>query len=288
MMMKPIEVQATTKPLTLQVQVVPVDYLIAGKRLITASTDQAFMVNQRLHVPLRILGQALQKQVTWENKTTTVRFNDTAISTGAKFDDKSNWLNATKKLTKSRLNITYPTVKFFINNQAMVLTANAGKPFMYKNRLYVPLRFIAEAFSQQVIWDGKSMIVKMNATKTSTNTGDSGNSGGTVTDPKEEKKKTIIANTDNKLRTLQTRCQRDLTEIFNQYRSATTDEQKKQWIDKGVKAVNTCDYTFNLIMTTLNNQLVNIGVFPNDIVASYRKEYDERKQKNYDSITQGG
>jgi hypothetical protein len=293
-LINPSEVRASIKPVTLQVKVVPVDYHISGKRLLTASTDQAYMMNNRLHVPLRILGQALKQEVTWESKTTTVRFKNSTKPNSAQFTEIGNATNTSKKLQNTQLKITYPAVKFFINNQSLALTASAGQPFMYKNRLYVPLRFIAEAFAQQVTWDGKQMVVKISTKVTSNNTGDSGNSGGSgdnggiVTDPIEEKRKTIIASTENKLRILQTRCQRDLIEIYDQYKRATTDEQKRQWIDKGVKALNTCDYTFNLIMTNLNDQLINIGVFPNDIVASYRKQYDERKQNNYDSITQGG
>jgi hypothetical protein len=83
-----------------------------------------------------------------------------------------------KKITNEKLQVLHSNVKFIVDGKTLILTEST-RPFLYKNRLYAPLRFIAESMSVSISWDTKFKRVDMKSNGGTGGTGGTGGAGGT-------------------------------------------------------------------------------------------------------------
>jgi hypothetical protein len=78
-----------------------------------------------------------------------------------------------------------------------------------------------------------------------------------------------------------------LSGYYDKYSATTNNDLQKKYIEQGITELNNCDMRFNLIVTSLNDQLMNIGYHPEAHVTEYRRKYEEVKQKNIDKLLGG-
>lgn len=81
-------------------------------------------------------------------------------SIAKEFSDTIKWDNTNRSIEITRDNLDiHMKIKdknYTINNKSMTMDT---EPFIYKDKAYVPIRFIAESFNQKIIWDGANKIV---------------------------------------------------------------------------------------------------------------------------------
>lgn len=112
--------------------------------------------NDRTYIPARFLAEAIGLTVTWDDTTNTVGFVDkgaNAIVYDAQHGDRTPF-NDTALLNKN--------IKFTMNGEPFVPTETDGSicyPLTYKDRTYIPARFIAEKAGLAVDWDSATKTV---------------------------------------------------------------------------------------------------------------------------------
>ena len=111
----------------------------------------------RTYIPARFLAEAIGFTVTWDSDTHTVGFNDNGVEkvNEAKHGDRTPYQD-TAILNKN--------IKFTVNGEAFVPTETDGSicyPLTYKDRTYIPARFIAEKAGLSVEWVGETKTIKL-------------------------------------------------------------------------------------------------------------------------------
>ena len=111
----------------------------------------------RTYIPARFLAEAIGFTVTWDGETQTVGFNDNGVEkvNEAKHGDRTPYQD-TAILNKN--------IKFTVNGEAFVPTETDGSicyPLTYKDRTYIPARFIAEKAGLSVEWVGETKTIKL-------------------------------------------------------------------------------------------------------------------------------
>jgi hypothetical protein len=111
---------------------------IDGRKL----AESGYVVNSRTMVPMRVIFEALDCTVEWDNPTQTV---------------------TTVKGTKV-IKLTIGSTNATVDTQTIPL---AVAPILIDSRTYVPLRFVAESLNCEVSWDIKTQtaVVKTNSGK---------------------------------------------------------------------------------------------------------------------------
>lgn len=105
-------------------------------------TDVApFIENNRTMVPARAIFEAMGARVNWDEEKKTV------LMLRQNGDELSSVV------------LQIGLDKAFVNNEAMPLDAPAK---IVQNRTFVPLRFIIEAFGEDITWDGDQRVVSIN------------------------------------------------------------------------------------------------------------------------------
>lgn len=100
-----------------------------------------FSANDRTYVPVRYLGYALglaEDQVEWDGRTNTVSLGPAA--------------GKTVRLTLGSKTLTV------VGGQAVAMDA---APLARSGRIYLPARFVAEAFGYHVGWDSSTQTVRV-------------------------------------------------------------------------------------------------------------------------------
>ena len=111
----------------------------------------------RTYIPARFLAEAIGFTVTWDSETQTVGFNDNGVEkvNEAKHGDRTPYQD-TAILNKN--------IKFTVNGEAFVPIETDGSicyPLTYKDRTYIPARFIAEKAGLSVEWVGETKTIKL-------------------------------------------------------------------------------------------------------------------------------
>ena len=96
----------------------------------------AYIKNGRTLVPLRFLGEALGAKVTWEGKTNT----------------------AIVEINNNKVSVTVGSKNSMINQKTTVLDVPAE---IKSNRVFVPLRFIGEAFGADIDWESETQKITL-------------------------------------------------------------------------------------------------------------------------------
>lgn len=58
------------------------------------------------------------------------------------------------------IRVFYNNIKVFVDNEAVSFN---DEPFVYKDRVYVPIRFFAQALNTEVFWNRENNIVSINS-----------------------------------------------------------------------------------------------------------------------------
>lgn len=129
------------------------DVFVNGQKIVF---DQpAILKDDRILVPVRGICEALNCKVEWDDKTETAIISDLTLNVRITVD--------VPVLTKSLSNKPTEEIKIDV------------PPMLYNDRLFVPVRAIAEAFSAKVEWNEEKKQVEI------------------YTSPKEEEKKDDVA-----------------------------------------------------------------------------------------------
>ena len=113
--------------------------------------------NDRTYIPARFLAEAIGFTVTWDGETQTVGFNDGGVEkvNEAKHGDRTPYYD-TALLNKG--------IKFTVNREPFVPKEDDGSicyPLTYKDRTYIPARFIAEKAGLSVEWVAETQTIKL-------------------------------------------------------------------------------------------------------------------------------
>lgn len=96
--------------------------------------------DQRMYVPIRVISEKTNANVKYETTTQKI-----VITKGDR--NVVLWANQSKAI---------------INGQTVALDA---RPFVYKKRTFVPIRFISQSFNYEVNWDSRSKIAKISSAR---------------------------------------------------------------------------------------------------------------------------
>lgn len=110
--------------------------IVDGKIMESQETEgnkkaTGFIDSNRTYVPLRLVGEALKCKVDYRPETKNIDITKDGMALQFNVNSKDFTVNGEKK-------------------------SMDVKPLIYKNRTYLPIRFIGEAFDKEVRWEGKS------------------------------------------------------------------------------------------------------------------------------------
>lgn len=89
---------------------------------------------------------------------------------------------------------------------------------------------------------------------------------------------TIIKNTQTSISRLEASCKNRLTVVYLEYVNAKTDIARQSAIDKGYSVVDSCDSSFESLMSSLTKSLTDNG-YSTSIVSVYRQQYAAKKSE---------
>ncbi|MGE5678983.1 MAG: stalk domain-containing protein, partial [Pseudomonadota bacterium] len=124
----------TTPPLSMQ---------ILGKKVESASSP--VVKNNRIYLPLRVVGEALGYKVTWNAKTSTMEL----------------------KAASSSFKVTIGSKTAYVNGKKVTLDA---APVMHKDRAHVPLTFVQKYFNNTTTYDKVKNVVSIEKKTAATGT----------------------------------------------------------------------------------------------------------------------
>lgn len=106
-------------------------------------------------------------------------------------------------------------------------------------------------------------------------------------EPKPESVKvpynTIINNTQTSISRLEASCKNRLTVVYLEYANAKTDIARQSAINKGYSVVDSCDSSFESLMSSLTKSLTDNG-YSTSIVSEYRQKYAAKKSEAISGI----
>ena len=148
------EIEVTYSDITLYIDghlVVPRD--ANGNRV------EPFIYNGTTYLPVRAVGNALNKNVEWVGETSTVYLSDkTGIALPA-----SDTYTAGKTGTET-ITVAYSGVSIYVNWTKITPTdanGNVVEPFIYNGTTYLPVRAVADAFNKSINWDGVNKAITL-------------------------------------------------------------------------------------------------------------------------------
>lgn len=111
-------------------------------------------INNRVYVPLRLVGEGMGNQVEWDNATRTVLINTDA----------------------SAIKGSSSSVQIYVNGSKVNLDSSNGTPYITQSGYtMVPVRVVAENLGADVEWDNDRQMVSISTTGSSNNSGNQNN-----------------------------------------------------------------------------------------------------------------
>lgn len=150
----------------------------------------ALVYEDSTYLPLRAIGEALGRNVNWDEKTKTITLEGERTA-----KDSSN-----KAVEGTAKNVTVQVRKDFtivIDGKEQTFKTSSGKeifPLLYDGSTYLPLRAIGEIMNKEVTWDNATKTVTLTSEGFTVTDADTFKGNETTTDIGLEKAKDIALN----------------------------------------------------------------------------------------------
>lgn len=137
-----------------------VTYNFDGKDLSLPSGVLTFNYKGTTYVPVRFVSYALQKNVTWDNKTKQLKIEEPNAAQKVAIREKLINLAVEKTLPASAKSVSVLPVDVTYQVYGKKKQVAAGQfSFSHDGALYVPLRFLAEATGVEINWNAKDQRI---------------------------------------------------------------------------------------------------------------------------------
>lgn len=315
----PLQVTAAgaDQPVSVPIQKVPLNFVIDGQLYQTPSGQEGFLYQYSTYVPLRFAAYIFGYSVGWDGanyKVTVGHPSDVERKEIDLYKGKHvNDISTIKPMDSStvrnvKLNVYIKPVQYEFFTEAKLPPASL--PGMIINdALYVPFRFFAESIGSNLEYDGKTFTI---TALSNPKEGDPANAeqpnvppadGATSDTPaivggsgpqapggggksQVKAKATIISETETVLSRLEASCTNRLTAAYLRYVNAKSNEETQSAINDGYLIMDSCDSSFESIITDFTKQMADNGHEYTDLVNSYRKTYEDKKQSGLESLLQ--
>lgn len=291
------QASAAQAPIAMDVYQIPMHFTFDGKEYAPPEGQQGFIYEGTTYVPIRFISYSLDKAVSWDPSTYTVKIEEPKASDKITINEyKINAQVYTKndaKLDKS--NLAPSNLKVYKEKISYVFDGVTKSPsdelpgYIVDGSLYVPIRFFSESVGKTIDWDPVTNTVFANtsdekketdeklpdATKPGTSgpiIGGGGGGGATVKLSLES----IKAEAEGKLSALQAEASSALFTLLSQH-SATNDASlKASLIAQGRAKVAQVDSQFYQIMSETRAKLT-ANDHGTSIITTYEAQYNEIK-----------
>lgn len=307
LMMTFSSVASATAANTVSAKSAEVQLVFDGQTLKLPEGQYVFMLKGTTYVPVRFVSYALQKNVSWDNASSTVSVSS---PTDAQLKNLQSYLQTliTKSGEKASAvgvskALTEKAAKFVFDGKEVKLPAGQAA-YILNGSLYVPVRFMSESSGVKITWDQQTKQIAAaspsSSNSSSANGGGSttpttpsqgstdssgggttpvsggsggtggGGGGGTVTKPSYE---SITSSTKSKLEALEATCEQTMMAIAGDYIAGKlTVEQAKA---KGNLKLEECKTKFNGIVDDAEQQLKSNG-YSTAIIQEYRDTFNKK------------
>jgi hypothetical protein len=145
---------------------VPMHYVFDGRELAPPEGQRGFLYEGSAYVPLRFVAYALGKAVRWDQDTYTVTVEAPGAADRVEIDDYL--VNRVVRNSGSPVPAGNPdpeSIGVYFEKVAYVFDGVAKTPpeelpgLIYRDTLYVPMRFFSEAVGRTIAWDQDSYTV---------------------------------------------------------------------------------------------------------------------------------
>lgn len=206
-------VVAAQVPVSMDLYFAPIEFTFDGVQLAPPEGQEGFIFEGTTYVPLRFVSYALNKAVRWDGGTYTVTVEEPAVEDLKEIHEyrtQTTVANAvkreefdTKLLVPKKVSVYQEQVKYVFDGEEKVI-ASGISGLIIDNRLYVPLRFVAESVGREMKWDPVAYAIAADkkapvdpivtteeeqkpvaTTPESTGAGNSGSTSGTGTAPSQ-------------------------------------------------------------------------------------------------------
>lgn len=305
---------------TLRVAVAPVSFQFDAVSLAPSAGDEGFIVNGTTYVPLRFMSNAVEKSVRWDAATSTV-----FVSEPTRYELVSIRETNLNRVVRggaaiSNKAVAMQTITVFERSVTYIFDGETKQPptdqpgFIYKDKLYVPLRFFGQSVGRTIDWNPASYSIAVRkppasqppgsggtgAASTGTSpAGSAGQSseqaqsggsgitlpgiGGGIPAAPKPSYESLIASAEQQIAALRDSCQADMSALADEFFEADGWNKQAALIDEGFAKLAACDASFDGIMNSLSSQLGSNG-YPTSVIAQYRSQYEQLKQQEYDKM----
>jgi len=297
--------------------IVPIRYFVDGEPVSPAAGEEGFIVDGATYVPLRFVAYAVEKNVHWDAATSTVTVFEPSEperrairkyirAGGAPAESDAALTGGAAEIRELEV---YRRPVAYVFDGVRIEPEDAKEGLIYRDRLFVPLRFFAESLGKRVHWDGKNYSISISAARPKPSDpadavpdlspapedlpGDGtpeapsgeggelpsappvpfpiGGGGGTLT-PKPSYE-ALTAEAEKKLYELQNRCETRLAALAD----AFFETFDLQYIAEGRALERECDKEFDAVVGDLEAKLKQYG-YNTAIIGEYRSAYEKMKE----------
>jgi hypothetical protein len=252
----------------------PMHYVIDGKEFTPPSDQMGFIyTNEKnlayTYVPLRFVASVLNKSVAWDPNTYKVTVSAPVSEDWKSIREyldtqevkNSNILPIDKtKISTTSITVSLTNVSYEFNG--VLVKPNADTPgFLYKDRIYVPLRFMYESLGFSPAWDQTTYSITAN------------------TDPAQLEYQTIVKSNDKLIVDLKAACESELLSMGLQYlvkQKTMTEEEKAAFFIQAEQKLADCKVELQVLLDNLSEQLTEAG-YPIDIIEQYLAAIEKRE-----------
>ncbi|PZE20466.1 copper amine oxidase N-terminal domain-containing protein [Paenibacillus xerothermodurans] len=300
---------------------VPLHYMVNEKEFAPTDGEAGLIYNGTTYVPLRFVSYILNKSVGWDGATYKVTVGEPKQEELAAVEDykqKSEVKHGRReKIDAAWLQPTPIDVYFekMIYQFGDVVKEPAAdqQGFIYDDKLFVSMRFIAESLGLTIAWDPETYTVSITTgqpheseqptsgqpaapagtnTEQTTNTsapntapvtGGSGGGGGGGGGKSRPSYQSLKNDADAQLESLRNKYAAQFLDLAAKYFAAPTTEEQDRLKNEGRKLLAESDRQFEATLSSFESRLKDNG-YDTSIVAQYRQQYADEKQTQIDNL----
>jgi len=306
---------ATAAAPAIRVRYLPITYYFGDVQYAPPEDQQGFLYNNRTYLPLRFVAHSLNLSVSWDGKSRTVAIRTPTRDEQAAIesDNEENRNRArqaaeagiARETLRSVSAVLIPVTYDLFGEK--VETPPGMEAIMLNNRLFVPVRFLADALGYPVEWDQAAKTVRValppilpedevggpdepSGEQDAAQSGDSagtlplpaagGGGGSSVQKPTADELK---RQAESKISSLKSKCESRMNSLFDQYKASSNKDERSRLISDGWAELAACDAEFDAIMQELSDRLSENG-YPTDVVNWYWDRYEAVKEEKFQEV----